>query len=210
MQRLTVSAQPALAALTLVIGLVLSAAAAARGPLADSNPIAEAVKRAVEYWGGTPCRGHVAVVSGGDSEAPAAGANAPGARGRNAAMWASWATPIGVDQLSRSPATFSACVVHVNRSVWPSRQAEDRNFAAFCKEMLHEYGHFEGFPDAGAVRNTIQYERPDLAHVPICEHYRLVYRGRIYAGSPIQRSAGRRASAGPPAGSRPTKRSLSS
>ncbi len=205
MQRLTISAQPALA-VALLIGLVLCAAAAAREPVADSNPIAQAVKRAVAYWGGTPCGGHVAVVSGADSEAPAAGANAPGASGRNAAMWASWATPIGANHLSTSPASFSHCVVHVNRGVWPSRQAENRNFPAFCKEMLHEYGHFEGFPDAGAVRGTIQYERPDLAHVPICEHYRLVYGGRIYAGAPTQRSSGRRASLGPPAGSRPTRR----
>jgi hypothetical protein len=208
MQRLTVPAQPVLAALALLIGLLLSAAAAAREPVVDSNPIAEAVKRAVAYWRGTPCRGHVAVVPGADAEAPAAGANAPGGRGRKAAMWASWLTPIGVNKLSRSPAVFSDCVVHVNRSVWPSWQAEDRNFAAFCKEMLHEYGHFEGFPDAGAVRGTIQYERPDLAHVPICEHYRLVHGRRIYAGpSPARRSSGRRAPMSPPAGSRPMRRS---
>jgi hypothetical protein len=148
--------------------------------LVFSDPVAEAVGRAVEYWGGSPCGGTVGVVAGVNSEAPAAGQNAPGAPGHVAAMWATWLTPAGPNLFTQAAASFSECVVHVNRGIWPSTQAEDFNFAAFCKEMLHEYGHFEGHPDIGATAYTIEYERPDLAHVPLCERYRLHYGRRLY------------------------------
>jgi hypothetical protein len=150
-----------------------------------SEPIAEAVWRAVVYWGGTPCGGIVSVTYGPDGEAPAAGANAPGAPGHVAAMWADWSTPGGGrNDFVQPPTTFTECTVHVNRSIWPSRQAEDSNFPAFCKEMLHEYGHFEGFPDVGQTLGTVEYERPDLAHVPLCERYRLQFGLRLFAGVP--------------------------
>jgi hypothetical protein len=151
-----------------------------------SDPIAEAVGRAVEYWGGSPCGGTVSVVTGVNSEAPAAGQNAPGAPGHVAAMWATWVTPGGRNLFTEPAASFSECVVHVNRGIWPSTQAEDSNFQAFCKEMLHEYGHFEGHPDVGADPYTIEYERPDLARVPLCERYRLRYGQRLYAGRPAE------------------------
>jgi hypothetical protein len=170
---------------SLLIALALPAVAGARTPIVDSDPVAEAVTRAVEYWGGTPCAGQVTVVSNQSSEAPPAGVNAPSPAGGLAAMWATWLTPAGANQFDAAgepipPAEFSGCVVHVNSSVWPSWQADDRNFAAFCKEMMHEYGHLDGYPDAGALPDTIQYERPDLAHVPLCERYRLIYGHRVY------------------------------
>ncbi len=176
---------PRVAALSLLVALALPATAVARAPIVDSNPVAEAVARAVRYWGGTPCDGSVAVMASPSSEAPAAGMNAPSPAGDLAAMWSTWLTPDGANQFDAAgqpipPATFTECVVHINSSVWPSWRVDDGNFADFCKDMLHEYGHFEGYPDVGAVPNTIQYERPDLARVPLCERYRLVYGHRIY------------------------------
>jgi hypothetical protein len=104
-----------------------------------------------------------------------------GAPGEAAAMWATWMSIESVTNgHSSSPAKLASCVVHINLAVWPSWQADDRDFPAFCKEMLHEYGHFEGFSDANAAPGTVQYERPDLAHVPLCERYRLVYGHTVY------------------------------
>ena len=74
--------------------------------------------------------------------------------------------------------------MHINRGIWFSIRAEDSDFPAFCKEMLHEYGHFEGDSDVGAAPGTIEYERPDLARVPLCERYRLRYGFRLYSGPP--------------------------
>jgi hypothetical protein len=170
---------------SLLLALTLPAVATARAPTVDSNPVAEAVARAVKYWGGTPCDGSVAVTAGPSSEAPPAGTNAPSPAGDRAAMWSTWLTPAGANQFDAAgqpipPATFTDCVVHINSGVWPSWRTDDGDFPAFCKEMLHEYGHFEGYPDVGAAPDTIQYERPDLAHVPLCERYRLVYGHRIY------------------------------
>ncbi|HTW41873.1 MAG TPA: hypothetical protein VMD79_06135 [Solirubrobacteraceae bacterium] len=181
---------------TLIALGVLAHPAVAHGAIIDSDPVAEAVTRAVEYWGGTPCAGSVTVVAGPDGEAPPAGANAPSPRGTVAAMWATWTTPEGANQFFAPsnqpipPATFSDCVVHINSNIWPTWQADDRGFAGFCKEMLHEYGHFEGYPDTGAAPDTIEYERPDLAHIPICESYRLIYGHHVYTPSP--RTRGRR------------------
>jgi len=163
-----------------IVVLVAALPAAARAPIVDSDPVTEAVVRAVAFWSGTPCGGAVTVTAGAGDEAPPAGVNAPSPGGPRAAMWATWMTPVGVNQFSAPPSSFTDCVVHINSSIWPDWQADDRQFAGFCKEMLHEYGHFEGFPDAGAAPGTIQYERPDLAHVPICERYRLVYGHTVY------------------------------
>jgi hypothetical protein len=62
-------------------------------------------------------------------------------------------------------------------------RADDEEFSAFCKEMIHEHGHFEGHPDVGAVAGTIEYEQPVLAHVPMCESFRLIYGGELYTAA---------------------------
>ncbi|HTU79610.1 MAG TPA: hypothetical protein VMF09_12705 [Solirubrobacteraceae bacterium] len=181
---------PARAALATLILLAFPVSASARRASVDSDPVSEAVARAVAYWGGTPCGGSVAVVSSPSGEAPRAGANAPSPAGRRAAMWATWRTSAGTNLFTQPPATFSDCVVHINGSVWPNWLSDDREFPAFCKEMLHEYGHFEGHPDAGAAPGTIEYERPDLAHVPLCESYALVYGHELF--KPFARERRRR------------------
>jgi hypothetical protein len=57
--------------------------------------------------------------------------------------------------------------------------------------MLHEYGHFEGYTDSGAAPGTIEYERPDLARVPLCERFRLVYGHRVFSGHAARAGASR-------------------
>ncbi len=183
--------------LSTLLTAALTVAAVAAGPSAAdaaarhrgarpvySDPLAEAVARAVEFWGGTPCGGTVSITLGGNSEAPTAGENAPGAPGRVAAMWATWSTPAGPNLFSEPAGSFGECLVHINRGIWFSIRAEDSDFPAFCKEMLHEYGHFEGYSDVGAAPGTIEYERPDLARAPLCERYWLRYGFRLYSGPP--------------------------
>lgn len=164
----------------LALALAPGAHAATRRTIVDSDPVSEAVARAVAYWHGTPCAGIVQVVSSPASEAPAAGVNAPSPAGDRAAMWSTWASPAGVNEFTAPASTFSDCVVHINISVWPSWLADDREFTYFCKEMVHEFGHLEGYPDTGAQPGTIQYERPELARVPLCERYALVYGHRVF------------------------------
>ena len=132
------------------------------------------MRRAELFWSGVPCAGQIAVAGGTPVEAPSAGANAEETV-KKAAMWASWSTPDGPNSFSAAPATFRNCVVHVNLRVWPNWRVDDEHFRAFCKEMTHEYGHFEGFPDLGARRGTVEYEQPEYAVVPTCEGYRLVF-----------------------------------
>ncbi len=170
---------------TALVALLAPGRADARGSYSD--PLGEAIGRAVEYWEGTPCAGTVGVVMAPASEAPEAGANAPGAPSRFAAMWATWSSPTGFNMFTSEPASFTECVVHINIGVWPTVQSEDALFPAFCKEILHEYGHFEGYPDYGQRPGTVEYERPDLAHVPLCESYVLHYGEKVYRGPPRRR-----------------------
>ncbi len=178
-----------LAAGALLLLASVAPAAVARAAQATSDPVSEATARAVEFWGAMPCGGAVTVLGDPAGEAPPAGENdGEAGHGLRAAMWATWLTADGANQFDVAgqpipPDMFSDCVVHVNLAVWPSWRADDREFAAFCKEMLHEYGHFEGYPDVGAVPDTIEYEQPVLARVPLCERYRLVYGHELYTSS---------------------------
>ncbi len=176
------------------LALMLSPYLAARAAASSSDPVKVAARRAAAFWSGVPCDGEVAVVGGSALEAPISGANTIGPA-RPAAMWATWLRPAGETPLALAgspdaidPATFTDCVVHINLSVWPSWKVEDRHFAAFCKEMLHEFGHFDGESDVGQPRGTIEYERPDLAREPVCERYRLRFGPRVYAGRARRRS----------------------
>jgi hypothetical protein len=164
------------------LSLVVPGASQARGSYSD--PLAEAVARAVLYWQGTPCGGTVGVTRAPASEAPEAGANAPGAPSRFAAMWATWTSPTGLNMFTSPPSTYSECVIHINAGVWPTVESEDAWFPAFCKEILHEYGHFEGYPDVDQHPGTIEYERPDLARLPLCERYVLRFGEKVYRGRP--------------------------
>jgi hypothetical protein len=193
-----------IALLALVLVLATAPAAMAHTPFVDSDPITEAVKRAIVYWHGTPCAGQVTITAGFSTEAPPAGANAPTPNPR-AAMWATWQTPIGPNSFLAPPSTFTDCAVHIDISsrYWPSWHADDEDFPAFCKGILHEYGHFEGYPDVGASAGTIEYERPDLAHVPLCERYRLVFGRETYTGGTPKRARTHRPKRSSHAGHRP-------
>jgi hypothetical protein len=173
-----------LSALVAAVLLASVAAGSAQARGSYSEPLGEAIARAVEYWEGTPCGGTVGVIMAPAAEAPEAGANAPGAPTRFAAMWATWTSPTGFNMFTSEPSTFSECVVHINSGVWPSIRSEDAQFPAFCKEILHEYGHFEGYPDWDQQPGTVEYERPDLAHVALCENYVLRYGEKIYRDPP--------------------------
>lgn len=162
--------------------LGVAAPASGRPRRVDSDPVAIAIARAVEYWHGTPCAGEVTIVSAAGAEAPPSGENVRHLPITPAAMWASWLTPGGINSFTAPAATFTSCVVHVNRTVWPDWLKDDQRFTSFCKEMLHEYGHFEGHPDIGAAFGTIEYELPVLERVPLCERFRLVYGNHTFIG----------------------------
>ncbi len=118
--------------------------------------------------------------------------NSSGASGEVAAMWATWVTPPSRGGSSAAAAAFEHCTIHINLAVWPNRQVDDSDFPVFCKEMVHEWGHFEGRPDRGAKRGTVEYERPELARVPACERYRLIYGSTIYTPTARLHFASRR------------------
>lgn len=172
--------------------------ARARARIVDSDPVVQAAAEAVSYWGSPPCGGAVAVVGGSPREAPVAGRNTPGVSLARAAMWASWMTPLGANTFAAPAASFTDCTVHINLLIWPDWLTDDMNFRAFCKEMVHEYGHFEGHPDTGALIGTVEYEQPEYAKVPGCAHFRLIYGHRVFRPVPVgrfrppQRRRGRR------------------
>jgi len=60
-------------------------------------------------------------------------------------------------------------------------------FEAFCKEVVHEYGHFEGYSDVDEASGTVEYEQPVHASVAPCEHFRLVYGHRVFEPAPRSR-----------------------
>ncbi len=123
--------------------------------------------------------GRPLLVGGVASEAPPSGANDGELTlgvGVPAAMWASWSTRWGANRfdvpgsnppLPIEPALFTDCVVHVNLTDWPDWRRDDARFEAFCKEVVHEYGHFEGHSDVGAASGTVEYEQPVRARLAV-------------------------------------------
>jgi hypothetical protein len=171
-----------------VIAATLTATPAVARPrqIVDSDPVTEAVLRAVQFWGAEPCAGQVTVTASPAAEAPSSGTNDQEPV-KPAAMWSSWSTPWGVNLFEApgslqpiEPALFRDCVVHVNETDWPDWRRDDPRFESYCKELVHEYGHLLGHPDVGAMSGTVEYEQPELAPVPPCERYSLVYGHRTY------------------------------
>jgi hypothetical protein len=123
---------------------------------ATTNPMALALHLGEAYWKNVPCHGALPVIAA-EPVVP------------SASMWTYvLATPA-------EETTMASCPIYVSEQSWPNWYVDDLNFEAFCKTMIHEMGHLEGYSDEGAVLGTIQYEAPNLAKVPLCEHYRLYY-----------------------------------
>lgn len=142
--------------LAVLTALLAAAPAGARTRIVDTNPVAVALKRAYAYWGNTPCHGAITVLVAAPIET-------------DASMWTTMvATPLEETQLL-------TCPIYVSSNLWPNWYLDDFNFELFCKAIIHEVGHFEGHPDAGAKLGTIESSSPEFAKVPLCEHYRLVY-----------------------------------
>jgi hypothetical protein len=157
-----------LAVLTMAASMLAPAAAPARDAPKDSNPVVEATARAQAYWHTVPC-GQVPIVA-----APEIPAGAPA----DVAMWTNLVSAF------ESP---PSCPIYVNAKMWPSWRIDDEHFELFCKLMVHEYGHLEGYADANATPGTVEYIDPAQAVVPLCEQFRLVYfeagRTRVFASA---------------------------
>jgi hypothetical protein len=143
-----------------VVFLALAAPSPPRAPRHPeyTNPIQLALDRAYTFWGNKPCP--TITATGAEAPDPSYG------------MWVTFlATP------EQHPAV---CPIYINRTLWPTWEADDQNFVNFCKEMVHEVGHFEGFPDEGAQPGTVQYVDSELAHIPICEQRTRLYLGHTW------------------------------
>jgi hypothetical protein len=128
-----------------------------------ANPVTEAIKRAEEYWNGTPCGGAF-VVAGGETP-PAgleAGPSSPAlARGEASAQ--AWTN----DQ---------TCTITINTTQWVSWERERLNFHWFCDMMVHEVGHLPPFnhdDDGQTNPRSIEYPllepgTPNFNVVPQC------------------------------------------
>lgn len=137
---------------------------------ADTDTFALAETRAAQYWGVQPC--------GGTYRLEVGGTYTLGPLGIPPAMWVSFDTPSGHLDWAATPTTYFNCVVHVNPSD-PVANAEWRvnNFAETCQLMVHEFGHFMGFPDNNEP-GTLMYEDPIMAPlVQTCQHYEIWYEG---------------------------------
>lgn len=179
---------PPILALLILLLLPASAQAHDHRPEPDTNPLIEAVERAETYWGNAPCNGNIRVMSGPEAP-PRVQMDDPLPGSYPAWEWVNFDSPRGEDALSAPPSTYTDCVVHLNPEWWPDWLADDRAFDIFCQLMVHEIGHLEGYPDAGAMPGTIQYINPLSAPlVPECQSYRLVYHAHdktlIFASRP--------------------------
>jgi hypothetical protein len=145
----------AAAAAFAALALLVPARVRAEAPPPTSDPVLEATQRAAEHWDGAPCR-QVPTVSTTD---------VPAGSPPFAAMWT---------YVVEGPPPAS-CPIYINARVWTSWRTEDENFEAFCKLMVHEYGHLRGYPDQGARPGTVEYQDPTPARVPECERFRLYY-----------------------------------
>lgn len=144
-----------------VVSLAGPALAAAHAQRPTTNPVALATTIAERYWHNVPCHGAVPIVG---ADPVVVGAS----------MWT---------YIVSTPAEETAlpsCPIYVNRQVWPNWFVDDVNFEQFCKDMVHEYGHLEGYPDEGAKPGTVESESPELATVPVCERYRIVYGRHVF------------------------------
>jgi hypothetical protein len=176
-----------LAAATLLVALVLPAAAGGHAPhgrLAEhltTNPVALAVQLAERYWQATPCHGDMTVT--GSATIPGY-IDAGPAQGAGPAL--AWAGFTATDWTN--PATYTRCRVFFNLGFWRDWRTEDGNFQWFCDTMTHELGHLFGHRDDGQTDpSTITYPLlgPDTANynsVPQCQRVVLWYAGQRIVG----------------------------
>jgi hypothetical protein len=175
----------------LVIGVVLVSLVLPASALAHKRPTQHpttdpttlALRLGEEYWGSTPCEGNVTVTAshtvpttleiGPWDKALTEGTTAV------VAAWTSFDTPIGPNDYSASPATFTNCVITINSTAWPNWLEDDTNFQEYCALVSHEIGHLFGHPDAGQT-NPESIEYPvigftNVNSVPQCQHVNLWY-----------------------------------
>jgi hypothetical protein len=146
-------------ACALVPGASAKAAASPRAGV-GATALEQALAAAASYWHNTPCQGDVTMLW--QSVAPPS----PVA-GTTTEAWVSFQTPLGPQDFSAPPSTYTECEVHISLKRWPSLAALGAEDAAFCQMIVHEFGHLEGFADSFAYSPTdVRYPILTAANVP--------------------------------------------
>lgn len=135
---------------------------------ATPNPLALAQRAAEQFWGNAPCAGRITVQWQQDSP-PAAIA------GTEVEAWVNFQTPGGALDFAAPPSSYSQCTVYVSQIVWPSYASTVQAYPQFCQMMVHEYGHFEGYPDSTTAYppSDIRYPVLTEANLPVVCRYEL-------------------------------------
>ena len=121
-----------LATAAVLAGMAVPATAqAARTPA----PVKAATSAAARYWGTTPCNGRVRVIT----RSRLAAGMAP-----TTDAWATFASPLGANNLAAPPAGYRNCAISLSRWRWPSAAAMTRDWELLCATVIHETGHLLG------------------------------------------------------------------
>jgi len=88
-----------------------------------------------DYWGASPCGGHVRVLA----QLPLAAGLGPGT-----AAWVTFDSALGQNNLAAPPSSYSACTINFAGWRWPTAASMRRDWDMFCTTMTHELGHLLG------------------------------------------------------------------
>ncbi len=146
-------------ACALVPGASANAAASPRAGV-GATALEQALAAAASYWRNTPCQGAVTILW--QSTVPPSPV-----QGTTTEAWVSFQTPLGPQDYSAPPSTYSECELNISLERWPSLAAAGAEGTAFCQMIVHEFGHLEGFADSLAYSPTdVRYPILTAANVP--------------------------------------------
>ncbi|HWI23036.1 MAG TPA: matrixin family metalloprotease [Baekduia sp.] len=111
------------------------AIAAAKPARSIERPVATATAIARAYWGTMPCGGKVRVL---------ARRSLPAGLSRPSSAWATFATPLGSNNLAASPATYTDCAISLASWRWPDARTMRADWDVLCMTVVHEMGHLLG------------------------------------------------------------------
>ena len=131
---------------------------------ASFAPGKAATTAARRYWGATPCGGRVKTVT---RARLGAGVDP------STSAWATFATPMGANNLAAPAIGYRNCSIFLARWRWPTTASMSEDWDLLCATVIHETGHLLGRSHDARRGSVMAPVFDDASHLPrICRTMR--------------------------------------